>query len=387
MSVRKRLGLIFINDEQWVGGTYYTINLIHALNVLNEEEKPEIVAFSNFEDFAKLKNETNYPYITYEKFIQEKLNVFVRIINEITYRVSKKVIFKQQYKGHLDALFIMQRSGYLESVTIEKRIYWIPDFQDKHHPEFFTPEGLAKKHERSQWIADNARNIILSSESVKRDWIQYYPRYKGNTKVVNFAVTHPEYDSLEITELRNKFNLPETYFFSPNQFWAHKNHMVVIKAAETLKQQGKPVVIAFSGKENDNRNPGYTDTLKAYVKKKNLDDVVHFLGFIDRREQLKLMKHAVAVLQPALFEGWSTVIEDAMAMNQKIIASDLEVNIEQLGDLGIYFKPHDHLVLSNLILQCLVQPNAAEYNYDLRRSSFGENLLKAFGIDTYNYDK
>jgi glycosyltransferase involved in cell wall biosynthesis len=375
MKNRKKLGLIFSYDDQWIGGTYYTINLIHALNVLTEKDKPEVIAFSNEEDFKKLQKETQYPYLKYEQFEQEKLGVLSRIVNKITSKVLKKVIFKQQYKGHLDALFIMQRSGYLESIPFEKRIYWIPDFQDKYYPEFFTKEGLAKKHERSQWIADHAKHIILSSEAVKKDWEEFYPGFKGRTKVVHFAVTHPEYDSLEITELMKKFNLPEKYFFAPNQFWAHKNHMVVIKAAEILKKQGNPVIIAFSGKENDNRNPGYTEKLKAYVKENNLDDVIRFLGFLDRREQLKLMKHAVAVIQPSLFEGWSTVIEDAMAMNQRIIASDLKVNKEQLGDKGLYFERHNAQGLVEKILSVWSDKNQTiEYHYETKLGSFGNTF-------------
>jgi glycosyltransferase involved in cell wall biosynthesis len=375
MKSRKKLGLIFLYDEQWVGGTYYIINLIHALNVLSDEVRPEIIAFSNEEDFIKLQKETEYPFLKYEPLEQEKLDVVSRFLNGITSKVFQKVIFKQQYKGYLDALFIMQRSGYLESIPLDKRIYWIPDFQDKHYPEFFTQEGLAKKHERSQWIADNARNIILSSESVKKDWMKYYPQYKGNTKVVHFAVTHPEYDSLDIDVLRDKFKLPEKYFFSPNQFWAHKNHMVVIKAAGILKQQGFPVTVVFSGKENDNRNPGYPEKLKAYVKENDLKDVVRFLGFLDRREQLKLMKHSVAVIQPSLFEGWSTVIEDAMAMNQRIIASDLEVNIEQLGDKGKFFSSKESVELAIKLDEVLKNEEVIDYIYLNKRLDFAHNFI------------
>ena len=375
MSVRKRLGLIFINDEQWVGGTYYTVNLVHTLNLLTEEDKPEIVAFSNEEDFIKLQKETQYPYLKYEAFEQRKLYVLLRIINKITSKLFKKFIFKQQYKGYLDALFIMQRSGYLESIPFEKRIYWIPDFQDKHYPEFFTQEGLATKHERSQWIANDARNIILSSEAVKKDWEEFYPNYKGKTRVVHFAVTHPEYYSLEISELRKNYNLPEKYFFAPNQFWAHKNHMVVIQAAEILKKQGDPVIIAFSGKEYDNRNPGYTEKLKAYVQENNLNDVIRFLGFLDRREQLKLMKHAVAVIQPSLFEGWSTVIEDAMAMNQRVIASDLEVNKEQLSEYGIYFEKHNPDNLAEKLKRIETYSSLIDYQYSLKQKQFALNFL------------
>ena len=374
MSVKKRLGLIFINDEQWVGGTYYTINLVHALNVLTEVDKPEIVVFSNVEDFTKLQKETQYPYLKYEPFEQGNLDILSRLINKITSKFFRLTVFKQQYKGYLDALFIMQRSGYLESIPIEKRIYWIPDFQDKHYAEFFTQEGLAKKHERSQWIADHAINIILSSRAVKKDWEEFYPNFKGRTNVVHFAVTHPDYDSLEISELIKKFNLPEKYFFAPNQFWAHKNHMVLIKAAEILKRDGKPVTIAFSGKENDNRNPGYTEKLKAYVKENNLDDVIYFLGFLDRREQLKLMKNAIAVIQPSLFEGWSTVIEDAMAMNQTVIAGDLDVNYEQLGEMGVFFDRNEPTALANKVQEVLMSKKKVDYNYKKKQLDFAINF-------------
>ena len=375
MKNRKKLGLIFSYDDQWIGGTYYTINLIHALNVLAEEDKPEVVAFSNEEDFTKLQKETQYPYLKYEQFEQEKFGVLSRLVNKITSKVLKKAIFKRQYKGQLDTLFVTQQTGYLNNISQDKCIYWIADFQDKHYPHFFTPGGLAKKHERSQWIADNAKNIILSSEAVKRDWVKFYPHYMGNTTVVHFAVTHPEYDSLEMIELRNKFSLPEKYFFSPNQFWAHKNHMVVIKAAEILKEQGKSVIIAFSGKENDNRNPGYIEKLKAHVKENNLGDVIRFLGFLDRREQLKLMKNSVAVIQPSLFEGWSTVIEDSMLMNQRVVAADLEVNIEQLGNQGYYFDRLDPRALAMLLADVSAQEHNIDYNYTQKKQEFAKTLF------------
>jgi glycosyltransferase involved in cell wall biosynthesis len=374
MKSRKRLGLIFSYNEQWIGGTYYTLNLIHALNILSDEEKPEIIAFSNEVDFTKLQKETRYPYLEYELFDQGKLDVFSRLINKITYKVSRKVLFQNQYNGHLNALFVTQQTGYFSKISQEKCIYWIADFQDKHYPQFFNPVGLAKKHERSQWIAENAKNIILSSEAVKQDWLKFYPNYKGVTKVVHFAVTHPEYESLEIVKLRNKFNLPEKYFFSPNQFWAHKNQMVVIKAAEILKEQGNSTIIVFSGKENDNRNPGYIEKLKSYVNENNLGNVIHFLGFLDRREQLKLMKNSVAVIQPSLFEGWSTVIEDAMLMNQKVIASDIEVNIEQLGDQGYYFDRLDPIALAELLEKVSTIESNPNYNYTQKKQRFAKNL-------------
>jgi glycosyltransferase involved in cell wall biosynthesis len=61
------------------------------------------------------------------------------------------------------------------------------------------------------------------------------------------------------------------------------------------------------------------------------------------------MKHAQAVLQPSLFEGWSTVIEDAISLQVPVIASSLPVNKEQLGLDGTYFEPHDAEKLAEII--------------------------------------
>ena len=370
MGTRKRLGLIFSADDQWIGGTYYTINLIQALKLLPKHQQPEIIAFSNSADFRQLEKETDYPYLTFEQLDERPLPKWRRGANRISVLLTGKKIFRRLYKGQLDALFLSQRCGYLDSVPMNDRIYWIPDFQDKHLPQFFTEDGLKRKDEKSWWIAKNAYKLILSSNAVHQDWIKFYPEHHCKVTVVHFAVTHPPYQHLPISDLRSRYGLPEAYFFSPNQFWAHKNHIVVIKAAEQLKQAGTPIVIAFSGKENDNRNPGYTESLKTYVAENNLVDVIKFLGFLDRADQLQLMKHARAVIQPSRFEGWSTVIEDAMAMNQPVVASDLAVNREQLGEKGWYFGVDSPEKLAELLLAMSKQKPVINYEYHLKLEAF-----------------
>lgn len=375
MKDRKRVGLIFSYDDQWIGGTYYTINLIQAFNVLPDDHQPEIIVFSNISDFSRLKQETNYSYLHLQILDERPLPRWKRGVNTISFRFLGERIFRNQYKGQLDALFLIQHCSFLDSIPIEKRIYWIADFQDKHYPEFFTQVGLKNKDDKSQWIATHARMLIFSSHAVYDDWKEFYPMHRCNVSVVHFAVTHPRYNHLDIEYLRLKYNLPKNYFFSPNQFWAHKNHIVVIRAAEWLKQQGKPVVIAFSGKENDNRNPGYTEKLKAYVSEQGLQDEVRFLGFLDRSEQLQLMKHARAVIQPSRFEGWSTVIEDALAMDQVVIASDLIVNREQLGLDADYFSQNDYIELAVLLERHIDEKRNIKIDYDSRRMAFAKKFI------------
>jgi glycosyltransferase involved in cell wall biosynthesis len=104
----------------------------------------------------------------------------------------------------------------------------------------------------------------------------------------------------------------------------------------------------------------------------HLEKEIIFLGFIDRTDQLVLMKNALAVIQPSLFEGWSTVVEDAKALNQTIIASDIAVHQEQLEDKGYYFSPHDYPELALQIVAVLDHPEhklkyEADYTENIKR--------------------
>ena len=88
-------------------------------------------------------------------------------------------------------------------------------------------------------------------------------------------------------------------------------------------------------------NEKYIESIRSLIEKDKLNDAVSLLGLVPRQEQLSMMKYAQAVIQPSLFEGWSTVIEDAKSLQVPVIASDLPIHREQLGDKGRYFNPED----------------------------------------------
>jgi glycosyltransferase involved in cell wall biosynthesis len=177
--------------------------------------------------------------------------------------------------------------------------------------------------------------------------------------------------------VRRKFNINSKYYFCSNQFWAHKNHKVIFEALCILKKQDKDIIVVFSGKESDYRNPNFFNELKDYIKENKIEHQVKFLGFIDREEQLLLMKHSIAVIQPSLFEGWSTVVEDAKAMNQHIIISSIAVHKEQLTSNMTYFEPNNSQELANIMLKYNDKmPIKKENDYNLNKYKFANDFIK-----------
>ena len=380
---RKKIGLLFFYSDNWIGGSYYIINLVQALNQLEDVKKPYLLIFIKTKgEFDKLVEATNYPYLSY-KIVEDEHNsnefsVVQNFINKVYYKFFKKFYFDNKLNpSKVDVCFPNPTSRFFDDLSKNQRLFWIPDFQEIYLPHFFEKEELEFRYHQHQTIAKEEKHIIFSSKDAEKDFYSLFPTSSVNSNVLNFAVTHPKYEHLSINNLLEKYNLPRDYFFAPNQFWKHKNQTVILEAVKIAKQNGVAISVVFSGKMHDYRNTEYTESLINFVKEDKLKENIFFLGFIDRSEQLKLMKESIAIIQPSLFEGWSTVVEDAKVMNKYIILSDLSVHKEQIEANVSFFSPHNSLELSKLLqLYSKQEPVIQNYDYQSKVVEFGENFLK-----------
>lgn len=339
MAKRKRVGLSYTYNENWIGGTYYIENLVNALNSLNDEEKPHIVLLTDsYESFRTAQQKFNYPYISFQLGSGESNKVF-QFLNRATNRLFKARLFSQKIKG-LDAVFPYYKSE--QQSAAKKKIYWVADFQEHFAPGFFNKDDIASRLQHQQEIQASVEQLIVSSNTAFGHFKSIFPEHTVKVSVLPFAVAHPPYQDLDIKPLLEKYQLPPRYFICPNQFWKHKNQLAVLKAVNELKTKGIEITVAFTGNTSDYRNPHYFMELKAFVEQNNLGNNIKFLGFIDRRDQLQLMNNAIAIIQPSLFEGWSTVVEDAKLMNKFLLVSDIEIHREQLVNSSArFFDPYN----------------------------------------------
>ncbi|MGY4596876.1 glycosyltransferase involved in cell wall biosynthesis [Bradyrhizobium sp. GM22.5] len=190
------------------------------------------------------------------------------------------------------------------------------------------------------------RTIILSSRSAERDCLSYYPRTKGRTTVVRFA-SEPSVDLLKLNpvEVLQKYDLPRTYFYVPNQFWRHKNHVIVLDALALLAQRGvRPIVVASGG--GDPHEPEYLDKILREVADRGLAQQFRYLGMIPLADVYALLRACGALINPSRFEGWSTTVEEAKSFGVPMILSDIDVHREQAEQRARYFGTDDAAALA-----------------------------------------
>ena len=123
--------------------------------------------------------------------------------------------------------------------------------------------------------------------------------------------------------------LPERFLLVSNQFWQHKNHATVFAALGILAQRGIRPHVACTGSLEDYRGKAHVAKLREQIATLGIAEQVSLLGLIPRTEQVQFMRRCVAVVQPSLSEGWSTVVEDARLLGKPVVLSDLAVHREQ----------------------------------------------------------
>jgi glycosyltransferase involved in cell wall biosynthesis len=235
---------------------------------------------------------------------------------------------------------------------VPSTIGWIPDFQHLHLPQFFGDSDLKKRNITYRRLAEKATVVMLSSNAAHDDFATFVPDLADKGRVVPFPslLAFEELADDPVTT-RNKFNLPEKFALVANQFWAHKNHALVVEALARLHRKGVSIPVVMTGLPSDHRDPAnknFSSLLQA-IASAGLNHDVIILGLVPYVDLINLMRTAALIIQPSRFEGWSTVVQDAVALGRPLLCSDIAVHREQVpGALG-FFPTDDAAVLADLL--------------------------------------
>ncbi|GAA0326656.1 glycosyltransferase family 1 protein [Sphingomonas oligophenolica] len=238
----------------------------------------------------------------------------------------------------IDVLF--ESTGYYGKRPALPTLAWLHDFQHRGLPGFFTHRQWLTREIRNQLVLRNRTDVLLSSLAASDDLKRFYGTPKAEIHVVPFAVQLERQSNYAHGEAaRKRLDLPERFIFFPGQFWAHKNHKLVIEALGQIAGE-KPVVVA-AGPTRDLRAPNLLSEMVDRIDQLGLWRNFRIMGSLPYADILALASRADAILNPSQFEGWSTTVEEAKALGTPLVLSNLQVHREQAGNIATFFDPHD----------------------------------------------
>lgn len=333
-----RVGFMFASaDTSWLGGTSYYRNLFSAIKDLPARKiDPILITSSRSVDELK----TQFPGV---EVVHLPLLDAPSVVGR-SRRILQLVIgrdFPLEHALRIHSVDLLSHSGYFGKTSSIPSIAWIPDFQELAFPEFFSPGERTSRRRNLLNACRHASTLLLSSEAALLDLCRTGTK-RGTTAVLPFvAAVPPKGDLLSRDEIASKYGLGVKFFHLPNQFWVHKNHLAVIEALALLNGQGRAFDVIATGNTNDPRQPDHFSALLAVARKSGVQHLFRTPGVVPYRDLMSLMRHAVAVINPSKFEGWSTTVEEAKSMGKAVVLSDIPVHREQAPERARFFSPTD----------------------------------------------
>ena len=350
---KTKIAIIGTKLMVWGGGIDFLIDFIKIL-----ERHPEKYSFEVYLPYENCIDRLIRRIFKIErdsKRIRERLKeecpdipiVFYldRIFNKKKrYSSIKKISLKRK----IDVL--MPMDSLMHNIVDDKYITvaYIYDFQHKYLPELFSRKELDFRDKYFPQMLTAYDFAFTQSFDTKKDIEKYYGKLSDNVYVMYAYPCKLETAIIDGEKLFSKYGINSFYFIVCNQFWAHKNHSIVFEALEKLYNAGqKNIMVVCTGDTSDYRAPHYFDNLNERISRMNCKNNIRILGYIDKSDQIYLLKHSIALIQPTLFEGnpGGGSVVDAMGYGVPCVVSNIPVNLEIPHCFGIddvsFFPPHD----------------------------------------------
>jgi glycosyltransferase involved in cell wall biosynthesis len=234
-----------------------------------------------------------------------------------------------------------------------KSVVTMHDLIFERYPGQYNPIDVQTYRRKAKYASLHADKIIAISEQTKDDLINYYKTPANKIDVVYQACDEMfeiQHTPAAIRELKQHYNLPETYFLYVGSIIERKNLLSIMKAMLQLKGRVDiPLVVLGNGSS-------YKKKVKEFIAAHDLTDRVIWLNEQAKfayNDLPKLYQGAKALIYPSIFEGFGIPILEALWSRTSVITSKGSCFLETAGDAAIYIDPLHPQTLAEGIMEVM----------------------------------
>lgn len=324
-----RMGIVLNYWMGWLGGATFISAVIRSFEQVSENEIALVVLDASVRNpkkvgISELGKHENLKLIL-KRLGRERVDVYGSVERWLTdFRVS-----------------IVGPSFGSLNVAVP-RITYIPDFQHKYLPKYFSDRELASREVLYGQTLNQSATCVVADVSVGNDIKRFFPWYQGNICVLPryfVGLSDPDLRSSLGREVSSDLvNTDDQYLIVCSQRWAHKRHDLVLKAFGHSRHSFKHLKLVFTGPKDDYRDPSVEQRFWSLVHELGLSDAVIDLGILERQKQLSLVQNAVALITASEFEGGvgAAGVEEALFLGTPVICPSSPLFVDLYQDKNVF---------------------------------------------------
>lgn len=226
----------------------------------------------------------------------------------------------------------------------------LPEYAAGFFPRLYTSLVSAAARGSSQ--------TLTLSEAAKGDIVKYLelmPEQITPTHLAAGEAYHPRIGAKRDPDVRAKYDLPDQFILCGFGFDRRKRLDRAFQAfTYVAKAEGENTPLVIAGREPQWAEPMFPD-LRALAKELEIEPYVRWLGYVDEADKPSLLRLASLYVFPSEYEGFGLPVLEAMACGTPVIASEIPVIQEIVGDGAYLVKPGDVRAMGGAMLALLLQ--------------------------------
>jgi glycosyltransferase involved in cell wall biosynthesis len=235
-------------------------------------------------------------------------------------------------------------------------LHWIPDLQHRELPDMFPLAARMRRELLIRCVLMSGRSILMSSADACEALTKYYAPDKKRLHIARFASMLINDGLLHVpAETLPGLDVSIPFAFVPNQFWRHKNHLILPRAAKLVLERGIKLNFVCTGEQSDPRSSEHFAEFDKLLGECGVRDSFVTPGLIPYSRVRALHQQSAMLINPSLVEGWNTGVEEAKFLGSRLVLSNIGTHREQVLNYSRakLFLPQSPVSLADAICETL----------------------------------
>ena len=349
--MKKKIGVFLAGRPQGGGKFQYNLAMLEAVAALPQERYEVVVGFredwwtSYLGDYDLINFQVRPGFwgrALFKVWRRSGLPIkWWRAVNPWFHPVARQLLQRQ---CHLWIFPAEDTWAYQIKVPALAAIHDLMHRYERRFPEVSAQGEYERRENEYLNISRWATGVLVDSEVGKQQFTESYGRNPRSVYVLPYVASKYILSAGQGKADLDHYGLPDKFIFYPAQFWEHKNHKRLIRAAAALKPQYPDIHLVFVGSKKN----AYSSAVEL-VQDLDLEEKVHFLGYVPDSEMAELYHRARALVMPTFFGPTDIPPLEAIALGCPVAVSGIYGLREQMGDAALYFNPESVTEISQVM--------------------------------------